>query len=422
MAFRAHLALLVSLVCLAVAVPADFGSAQFLLPPADIGNGKNLRRVQPPPQQRRGGFLEMLFGPRLLRPPANQPPLFGGPQLLPPPAPAAPSEPPIATVEILPKEANARQILVLGDFVADGLAWGLDQSFAEEPKLAVIDRANPNSGLVRNDFYDWNAELLKILNTEKPDVVVVAIGANDRQQMRVGKDRVAPHSEAWETNYGQRVKGITDTLKVYGRPFFWVSAPPMRLAAAASDMAYLNDIYKPRVAEANGYFVDVWGGFTSEEGRYISSGPDVDGQLRALRSGDGINFTRAGRLKLAFYVEREIRRQTGLGAGAVDLLASVNQSSQIEIGPDGKKRLVGPVISLSDPLPGASDMLAGGPNAPPPKEGDTPRYLMVVKGETLPTVAGRADDFAWPPSARGAAAAPPEASPPVTPAALTPGQ
>jgi hypothetical protein len=64
MAFRAHLALLVSLVCLAVAVPADFGSAQFLLPPADIGNGKNLRRVQPPPQQRRGGFLEMLFGPR----------------------------------------------------------------------------------------------------------------------------------------------------------------------------------------------------------------------------------------------------------------------------------------------------------------------------------------------------------------------
>jgi hypothetical protein len=311
---------------------------------------------------------------------------------------------------------------VLGDFVADGLAWGLDQSFAEEPKLAVIDRANPNSGLVRNDFYDWNAELLKILNTEKPDVVVVAIGANDRQQMRVGKDRVAPHSEAWETNYGQRVKGITDTLKVYGRPFFWVSAPPMRLAAAASDMAYLNDIYKPRVAEANGYFVDVWGGFTSEEGRYISSGPDVDGQLRALRSGDGINFTRAGRLKLAFYVEREIRRQTGLGAGAVDLLASVNQSSQIEIGPDGKKRLVGPVISLSDPLPGASDMLAGGPNAPPPKEGDTPRYLMVVKGETLPTVAGRADDFAWPPSARGAAVAPPEASPPVTPAAVAPGQ
>jgi hypothetical protein len=219
--------------------------------------------------------------------------------------------------------------------------------------------------------------------------------------MRVGKERMAPHSEGWETNYTLRVKNITDTLRVFGRPFFWVSAPPMRQRAAGSDMAYLNEIYKPPVSEAGGHFVDIWGGFTNEEGRYISSGPDVDGQLRALRSGDGINFTRAGRLKLAFYVEREIRRQTGLGTGAVDLLASTSQTSQIEIGPDGKKRLVGPVISLSDPRPGASDMLAGGPNAPPPpKEADTPQYLMIVKGEALPAVSGRADDFAWPPRPR----------------------
>src|SRR5690606_38386540 len=216
------------------------------------------------------------------------------------------------------------------------------------------------------------------------DVIVMAIGANDRQQMRVGNDRLAPHSEGWETNYVQRIKGITDTLQVFGRPFFWVSAPPMRASSASSDMAYFNELYKPPVAEAGGYFVDIWGGFTNEDGRYISSGPDVDGQLRALRSGEGINFTPAGRLKLAFYVERQIRRQPGLGTGAVDLLAATSQTSQIEIGPDGVKRLVGPVISLSDPRPGASDMLAGGPYAPEPaQEGDTPRYLMVVKGEAL---------------------------------------
>jgi hypothetical protein len=172
-------------------------------------------------------------------------------------------------------------------------------------------------------------------------------------------------------------------------------------------MAYLNDLFRVPVAAAGGHFVDIWGGFTNEEGRYISSGPDVAGQLRALRSGDGINFTRAGRLKLAFFVDREIKRVTGIGAGGVDLMASVEQQSQIEIGPDGEKRLVGPVISLSDPLPGASSALAGGPDEPPIKEGETAQYLMIIKGAALPTVSGRADDFTWPRMTQPPAVAPP---------------
>ena len=391
----AFAALLLAVAAAATAVPADLARAQDPVPPADVGRGGTPRLLLVQQQPRRGGFLELLFGPSLLQP--FRPFQPQGP--LPPPQTAQPSEPAVPTVAILPKDKDARKILVLGDFVADGLAWGLDQTFAEEPKLAIIDDANTNSGLARSDYYDWNAELPKILNQEKPDIVVVALGANDRQEMRIGGARDATHSGIWETTYVQRIKAISSTLKVYGRPFFWVSAPPMRLASASRDMAYLNQFYKPPIAEAGGYFVDIWDGFTGDDGSYISSGPDVNGQLRALRSSDGINFTRAGRLKLAFYVEHEIRHQTGLGEGTVDLLTSTNQNSQIEIGPDGQKRLVGPVISLTDPLPGASDVLAGGPGASPTvkKAGDTVQYLMIVKGETLPTVTGRADDFSWPP-------------------------
>jgi uncharacterized protein len=407
MARRAFLAILLTALSLLLALPHEAAFAQ--TPPGDIGNQRS--RPPPPPTQR-GGFLDLLFGSRLFQPTRPPPgfrvapgnPFFRG-TLAPP---GRPAEPPLQTVEVVPKEPGAKKILVLGDFVAGGLAWGLDQSFATEPKLAVVDRSNNSSGLVRPDYYDWNAELLNILNTEKPDIVVIALGTNDRQQMRVGNTRIAPRSEAWEKTYVERVTGMADTLKIFRRPFFWIGAPPMRLAAASADMAYLNELYRPIVTQAGGDFIDIWNGFTNENGRYISSGPDVDGQLRALRSGDGINFTRAGRLKLAFYVQREIRRQTGIGTGAVDLLASVNQSTQIEIGPDGQKRLVGPIISLSDPLPGASDALAGAPGETPPKEGETPQYLMIVKGVALPAVPGRADDFAWPPKpGPQAAAAPP---------------
>jgi uncharacterized protein len=372
-------------------------------------------------QQQRRGLFEMLFGPRFLQPGPPPPRRF----LQPPPEQVprsqrrrsrAPAEPAAPAVEVVEKAPDARKILVVGDFVAGGLAWGLDQMFAEEPKLAVVERSNGSSGLVRDDYYDWNGELLGILNEEKPDIVVVALGSNDRQQIRTATGRLAPRSEPWQQEYVARIRTMAETLKVYGRPFFWMGAPPMRQSSALRDMAYLNELYPPPVTAAGGHFVDIWGGFTNEEGKYISSGPDVEGQLRGLRSGDGINFTRAGRLKLAFYVEREIRRQTGIGAGAVDLLASTDQQSQIEVGPDGVKRLVGPVISLSDPLPGASNALVGGPDQlpPPATEEETPQELMIVKGAALPVVGGRADDFTWPPKPRSAPAAPgAEASEPV---------
>jgi hypothetical protein len=260
----------------------------------------------------------------------------------------------------------------------------------------VIDKSEANSGLVRVDQLDWNAELPKRLNEVQPDLVVVALGANDRQQMRGDDARAAIRSASWEMAYAQRIAGLVDTLKLYGRPYFWVGAPPMRQTQASADMNYLNGLFRPRVERGGGHFVDVWSGFANEEGRYMTSGPDVEGQTRQLRTGDGINFTRAGRLKLAFYVEREIRRQTGFGSGGIDLLATVTQGNRIEIAPDGTMRLVGPIISLDNPLPGLSGELVGAePPAAPTAE--SLQFKVIVKGEALPDVAGRVDDFAWPP-------------------------
>jgi uncharacterized protein len=307
-----------------------------------------------------------------------------------------PRETPIATVEILPKEPDARKVLVIGDFIAGGLAWGLEQAFADEPKLVVIDKSNANSGLVRVDYYDWTAVLLDTLNAVQPDLIVLVFGANDRQNIRVDSEPAEIRSEAWAAAYSKRITGLIETLKVYGRPFFWVGTPPMRVDSVSSDMAYLNTLFKPPVKNGGGHFVDIWDGFANEDGRFVASGPDVEGQVRQLRTGEGVNFTRAGRLKLAFYVEREIRRQTGFGSGGVDLLATVTQGNQIEIGPDGSLRLVGPIISLNDPLPGSSHELAGSEVASVSVV-ESPQFKAIVRGEALPEVAGRVDDHSWPP-------------------------
>src|SRR4029079_19608958 len=117
-----------------------------------------------------------------------------------------------------------------------------------------------------------------------------------------------------------------------------------------------------------------------------------------------------GKLKLAFYVEREIRRTTGLGSGSIDLLASLTGANQIEIAPDGTKRLVGPGISLSAPLPGASDQLAGGDQSTP-ATAESVQFKAIVKGEALPGVSGRIDDFACPPGQRDTSVLRPEVPP-----------
>jgi hypothetical protein len=388
-------------------------------------------------KKKRPGVFERLFGPREREaPPKKVTPRASGPSKSAPSkrrvtttrkrAPAAGSAKPrqattVPEVEVDAKDPNARRILVVGDFVGSGVAWGLDQALAREPRIAVIERTKDKSGLVRTDVYDWNRELLGILNEETPDVVVVALGVNDREELRVGEAREAVRSEPWKAAYEQRIDAMTDTLRVYGRPFFWVSAPPLRGDEATSDIAYFNGLAEPRVTKAGGHFVDVWNGFTNASGQYITTGPDIEGQVKALRTSDGVSFTSVGKQKLAYYVERDIRRHTGIGAGTVDLVASVSQTSTIEIGPDGKKRLVGPILSLSAPVPGSAPMLAGAPapvvfdpisgkvvDTPTAEASESPesatesaQYRLVIRGEALPTVAGRVDDFAWPPSQRG---------------------
>lgn len=305
-------------------------------------------------------------------------------------------KPAVVTVEVQPKDPDASKVLVVGDFIAGGLAWGLEQALADEPKLAVIDKSNANSGLVRDDYFDWNASLLEFLNELQPDVIVLALGANDRQDMRDGTARSEIRSAPWVAAYTERIDGLVETLKLYGRPFFWVGVPPMRATVASADMAYLNGLFKPRASVSGGNFVDIWNGFANEDGRFVSSGPDVAGQVHQLRTRDGVGFTRAGRLKLAFYVERAIRRQTGFGSGGIDLLATVTHENQIEIGPDGTMRLVGPIISLSNPQPGSSRDLADSTTASLPTP-ESLQFKAIVLGEALPTVAGRVDDFSWPP-------------------------
>jgi len=81
-----------------------------------------------------------------------------------------------------------RNVLVLGDGMADWLAYGLEDAYAEQPDMGVIRKAKNTSGLIKyqpkGDPADWAAAAKGILATEKPDVIVVMLGLNDRVALR----------------------------------------------------------------------------------------------------------------------------------------------------------------------------------------------------------------------------------------------
>ena len=81
-----------------------------------------------------------------------------------------------------------RNVLVLGDGMADWLAYGLEEAYSERPDMGVIRRHKTVSGLIRyqpkGDPADWAAAAKGILATEKPDAIVVMLGLDDRVAMR----------------------------------------------------------------------------------------------------------------------------------------------------------------------------------------------------------------------------------------------
>ncbi len=351
----------------------------------------------------------------------------------------------------------------MGDSMADWLAYGLEDAFSDSPEVAIIRKNKIHSGLLRYETkgdLDWWHVARDILAQEKPNYVVMMLGVSDRQNIRerdlakeaakkkaeeeknkAGQNAqnqkqpdaadqasiITPEpqqgrkangtiefrSDQWATIYAKRIDETIAALKSKGVPVFWVGLPSIRGSRSTADAVYLNDLYRARAERAGVVYIDVWDGFVDEAGKYTSYGPDYDGQMRRLRSGDGVYFTKAGARKLAHYVERELRRYmsnrlpVALPSGPVGPVPTDTKSKV--------RPVAGPVVPLTV-TPGNSEVLLGGAGSQP-VHSDAIANRVLVKGEPVPAPPGRADDFVWPLGSDGKSV-PPVASAPAAPASV----
>ncbi|MBU0739208.1 MAG: DUF459 domain-containing protein [Alphaproteobacteria bacterium] len=291
-----------------------------------------------------------------------------------------------------PKLDNAKTVLVLGDFVASALGDGLKTAFEDSPGVVVENRTNGSSGLVRDDFYDWPGQLPALVSDLKPSVVVIQIGANDRQQLVTPTGRLDFRTDPWFTAYGDRVARLASVAAETRVPIIWVGLPAFRPQNMTADALRLNTIYRSSTEKVNGEFVDIWEGFVDQEGRFIVTGSDINGQPVRLRGNDGIGFTGPGKRKLAFYVEKSVRRYLGdMTSPDLVRLDASNLPELVTLSPSENKAIVTtPPIDLFDPeLDGADELLGG--TVPTSSTFPTPRDQLVQNGRLPDPPAGRVD-------------------------------
>ncbi|EAU43346.1 hypothetical protein FP2506_10891 [Fulvimarina pelagi HTCC2506] len=310
------------------------------------------------------------------------------------PAQAAPAA--AAVADDSEKNDNAKKILVVGDFMADSLADGLIESFSDDDMVVVTSKTNGSSGLVRNDFYDWGEQLGPLIDEEKPDVLAVMIGANDRQPLRLSGSTLSVRSDGWTAEYEKRATDIAKIAEEKKVPLIWVGMPSFKYDSMSEDMVFFNDIYRRAAERVSGEFVSIWDGFVDENGDFVYSGPDVNGQTTRLRGSDGLNMTDAGEEKLAFFTEKALLPILGEVSPDIALDAKSLPTIQLQPLSNAASAQVAAPVGLNDPgLDGSEALLGTGSSQTAFSLEMSPRDRLVLNGDQVNSREGRADNFAW---------------------------
>lgn len=399
------------------------------------------------------------------------------------------STPPVQHSYINPFPTGDRyRILVIGDSLGDGLWQGLYRAFQEDKNLEFINRSKASGGLIRSDSNGWDSQIADILKNDRFQIAVMMFGANDDQAIKSGKDWLKVGTEEWRQAYGQRVEAIIKKLRAANIAVYWVGLPVMRSPDQSADAEMMNEVFREKAFINSAKYIDTWNGFTDESGRFSAYGPDMSGQVKRLRADDGVHFTERGSVKLAHFVEKEMRRDLSLAklerniplAGSEEEQAKMMgreivpakpaetqqpddsaapagdqsdtaaaQPDAAATSPDGapadaasgtppglQQSQVGEVSvvrpAMDSTLQAAQGLLPQGANSSLPEPemitselgngltavatlssvtdfslnsskprlplSQRPYYKVLIKGEQLKPKAGRADDFAWPPS------------------------
>lgn len=313
-----------------------------------------------------------------------------------------------------PRATPGYAVAVLGDGYGDALADGLRLDLADDPGFVVLP-AMHTGGLAESRIDELTAVRTLLAETHV-GAILVMLGEEDWRPLRDGAGQAGPGTPRWKILYGDRVATLVGMFQAKAIPVTWVGLPIIANEDAAATFSGLNAIIRGRASRAGAHYIDIWNAFADDTGRFDANGPDKDGHPTMLRGVDGRSFTRAGAVKLATFVEGDLRRARSNALAALATTADVmvprepvvenDVDAQIrrELGlpalrSSARDTAAGPVMAVTAPPISPEGRLVDITRGPAPlaNAGDTSLAQRVLEeGRPLAPKPGRIDDFTWP--------------------------
>ncbi|GAB2889826.1 hypothetical protein GCM10027046_17930 [Uliginosibacterium flavum] len=202
-----------------------------------------------------------------------------------------------ATTQSMPVEAGAGlQVALAGDsMMAVGLAPALSRGLVADKGVRLLRAYRSGTGLARPEVYDWLQQYPQMLGSAQPQLVICALGANDGQNVQVGKKVLEFGSPEWDEFYRARLTAYLDMLLKQQARVLWVGMPVMKERRFAQKMLHMNALVR---AELQRYPAVTWldpnPTLGYADNAFAQYRANEHGKLIKMRADDGIHMTDEG--------------------------------------------------------------------------------------------------------------------------------
>jgi lysophospholipase L1-like esterase len=206
------------------------------------------------------------------------------------------------------KLPTLKTLLVTGDSLAQPLDVQLARKLAGEGVVTKRD-AHLGTGISKTDIVDWGLLSSKQVKDDKPDAVVMFMGANEGFPFpAAGGGRTECCGPEWAVTYATRARSMMNTYRRDGDArVYWLTLPMPRDARRQKTAKAVNAAIavaaQPFASQVR--VLDMSDVFTP--GGSFRASMDVDGRNTLVRRQDGIHLNDAGASVAEKIVEARIR-------------------------------------------------------------------------------------------------------------------
>jgi hypothetical protein len=208
----------------------------------------------------------------------------------------------------LKKELGNCSFLLIGDSLGNNLGYGMKGELNKQTSLSFNLKAKASTGLSNPWFYNWQTNQATFLKTYKPNLVIVFLGANDRQDYVVNGKNQNFSTPAWIATYRANITKLATAATNSGAYVLWVGLPIMKPYNYAKGETLIDQQFALTVPKIPGAtYLETRNLTADAKGNYREGGL-VNGKYTQIRGQDGIHFSSGGQPVIGTYVINFINR------------------------------------------------------------------------------------------------------------------